>query len=290
VRAEDTTGVTMVKITILVDNTAIIDAYFLAEPAFSVWIEDGDTRVLFDCGYSNILLRNADAMGIDILTADAIVFSHGHPDHTWGLIPILERITRKAALGQKTRKLRFIGHPASYWSRTGKGAHELGPLVGPDRLSAFGDVIGSREAVPLSDQMFFLGEIPSLFPYDQRTEQGTLYTPDGPVPDLIPDDSAIVCLTSEGLVIITGCAHAGICSVIERAKAVTGKERIRDVIGGFHLYQSTPDTISQVSCYLHSQKPVELHPCHCTGQLATLAFSDILSLDEIGVGLVLEYL
>lgn len=278
------------KITILVDNTALIDQYYRAEPAFSAWIEDGDTRILFDCGYADALVHNADAMGIDILTADAVVFSHGHLDHTWGIIPVLERISRRASLRHQTKKLRFIGHPASYWSRTHKGIPEIGPLVGPDRLSAYGDVIGSRDALHLSERLIFLGEIPSLFSYDQRQEQGILYTPDGPVPDLIPDDSAIVGQTSEGLVIITGCAHAGICSVIERAKAMTGDERIRDVLGGFHLFRSSPDTISQISCYLRSVHPVELHPCHCTGRLATITFSDLLSLDETGVGTVLEYL
>ncbi len=278
------------KITILVDNTALIGKYYRAEPAFSAWVEDGATRILLDCGYSDALLHNADAMGIDILTADAVVFSHGHPDHTWGLIPVLERISRNASQGREPGKLRFIGHPASYWSRTSPGLPECGPLAGPDRLSAYGDVIGSREALHLSENLIFLGEIPSVFPFDQREEQGLLYTPDGPVPDMVPDDSAIVGKTEEGLVIITPCAHAGICSVIEQAKRVTGDDRIRDVIGGFHLYQSSHDTITQVSSYLHRIGPVELHPCHCTGRLATVSFSDLLSLDETGVGTVLEYL
>jgi len=129
------------KVTILVDNTTLIDAYYKAEPAFSAWIEDGDTCILFDCGYSDSLLYNADAMGIDILRADAIVFSHGHLDHTWGLMSVLERITRMAALGRKIPKLRFIGHPASYWSRSSESIPELGPLTRPDRLSSFGDVL-----------------------------------------------------------------------------------------------------------------------------------------------------
>ena len=103
-------------------------------------------------------------------------------------------------------------------------------------------------------------------------------------PDYTPDDSAIAMKTSEGLVIITGCAHAGICSVIRRAQVITGEERIRDVIGGFHLYQSSPNTITQVASFMHTLNPVELHPCHCTGQLAREAFSDLISLDETGVG------
>ena len=122
-------------------------------------------------------------MGIDILTADAIVFSHGHCDHTWGLYPILERVLRKAIQNRKPRKLRFYRspRPASGQGRT-KGIPEYGPLIGPDRLSSFGDVIGSCEALHLTDRVLFLGEIPSIHPFDQRQERGTLFTPDGPVP------------------------------------------------------------------------------------------------------------
>lgn len=278
------------KVTILVDNSTLTDTEFRAEPAFAAWIEDAGTRILFDCGYSDIILHNADTMGIDLLSADAVVFSHGHSDHTWGLIPILQRITTLASRSGPPPAMRFIGHPASYWSRTTRGIPEIGPLLSPERLSRFGDVIGTRQPRYLTDTLLFLGEIPSRFPFDQRKETGLLMTPDGPVPDLVPDDSAIVGITSEGLVIVTGCAHAGICSVIRQAIEITGDSRIRDVIGGFHLFQSSPDTIRQISCYLHEIHPVELHPCHCTGKPATIAFADILSLDETGVGTVLEYL
>jgi 7,8-dihydropterin-6-yl-methyl-4-(beta-D-ribofuranosyl)aminobenzene 5'-phosphate synthase len=278
------------KVTILVDNTAINDRYYRAEPGFSVWIEDGETRILFDCGYSEIIIQNAVSMGIDLLAADAIVFSHGHYDHTWGLYHLLDLITRSALVTGTSKKLRFVGHPASFWSRTNKGLPECGPIISPDRLSSFGDVVGTCESVYLTERVLFLGEIPSIHPFDQRKEYGTLFTPDGPVPDYIPDDSAIAMKTAEGLVIITGCAHAGICSVIRRAQVITGEDRIRDVIGGYHLYQSSPNTITHIASFLKNLNPVELHPCHCTGQLAKQAFSELLSLDETGVGTVLEYL
>lgn len=277
------------KITILVDNTTLTDVYYRAEPAFSAWIEDGNTKILFDCGYSDIILSNADDMGIDLLAADAIVFSHGHSDHTWGLVPILRRISTRAALGMQIPRLRFIGHPASYWSRTSQKVPETGPFITPERLSRFGDVIGTRQPRYLTETLIFMGEIPSLFPFENRKVVGTLFTPDGPVGDDIPDDSAIVGITSEGLVIITGCAHSGICSVIERAVSLTGERRIRDIIGGFHLYQSPPEILASIAGYLQEIGPQELHPCHCTGQSAAVTVAGCLSLKEIGVGTVLEY-
>ena len=73
------------RLTVLVDNATLTDRYFLAEPGLSIYLEDGGTRVLFDAGYSGILIANAQKMGIDLLGVEEIVISHGHLDHTWGL-------------------------------------------------------------------------------------------------------------------------------------------------------------------------------------------------------------
>ena len=77
-------------ITVLVDNNTYIDQYFRGEPALCCWLEDEDRRILFDTGYSDLLLQNAAAMGIDLSTTTQVVLSHGHNDHTGGLRPLLE--------------------------------------------------------------------------------------------------------------------------------------------------------------------------------------------------------
>ena len=76
-------------ITVLVDNNTYIDQYFRGEPALCCWLEDEDRRILFDTGYSDLLLQNAAAMGIDLGTTTQVVLSHGHNDHTGGLRPLL---------------------------------------------------------------------------------------------------------------------------------------------------------------------------------------------------------
>ena len=73
------------KITVLVDNNTYIDRYYLAEPAVAYFIEDGEMRLLFDTGYSDVLLKNARAMGIDLTNLTHLALSHGHNDHTGGL-------------------------------------------------------------------------------------------------------------------------------------------------------------------------------------------------------------
>lgn len=77
------------KITILVDNTALFDRYFTAEHGFSAFIETSDCRVLFDTGYSGAAIANAEKLGIDLLNLDYIILSHGHIDHTGGLYHLL---------------------------------------------------------------------------------------------------------------------------------------------------------------------------------------------------------
>lgn len=73
------------KITVLVDNNTYIDRYYLAEPAVAYFIEDGEMRLLFDTGYSDVFLRNAHTLDIDLKNMTYLVFSHGHNDHTGGL-------------------------------------------------------------------------------------------------------------------------------------------------------------------------------------------------------------
>ena len=85
----DTYGKKM-KLTVLVDNNTLIDRYFLAEPGLSFLIEDGDTVVLFDTGYSDIFLKNAWKIGLSLTNIDYLVLSHGHLDHTWGLEPLIK--------------------------------------------------------------------------------------------------------------------------------------------------------------------------------------------------------
>lgn len=88
-------------LTVLANNNTYIDKYYLGEPALSYFIEDGEETILFDGGYSDVFLRNAERMGLDISKVNTVVLSHGHDDHTGGL-PHLIRALPHA---------RLIAHP-----------------------------------------------------------------------------------------------------------------------------------------------------------------------------------
>lgn len=73
------------KLIVLADNNTCIDQYYLAEPALSIYIENGEKKYLFDTGYSDVYLKNAAKLGIDLEQLDAVIISHGHNDYTGGL-------------------------------------------------------------------------------------------------------------------------------------------------------------------------------------------------------------
>jgi len=95
------------KIHILVDNNTLIDRYFQGEPGVSYYIEDENMNILFDAGYSDVFIKNARKMQLDLYNIDTIVISHGHLDHTWGLVPLM-RLQMEAVINISARKPRGL--------------------------------------------------------------------------------------------------------------------------------------------------------------------------------------
>ncbi len=255
----------------------------LANPD-SLFIEDSGTTILFDLGYSDVFLRNARAMGINLLQTDYIVFSHGHCDHTWGLSPLLACYMQAKAEGIPYKEPVFVSHPAAWYSRTFGSLGEIGFLVGPECASRFGRVVTSTEPYPLTRRLTFLGSIPDMDASEPRQALGTLHTPTGDVPDIIPDDSSLLYTGDNGIVLICGCTHAGICSTIRYASQIAGEQQVRAVIGGLHLHDAPMSRITATCEFLTAINPGAIYPCHCTGLAATIQLAKAVPVYETGVG------
>ena len=219
------------KLQILVDNTTFIDRYFRAEPGFSLYLEYKGTRLLFDTGYSDLFLANAGKMGIDLSRLDFLVISHSHLDHTWGLAPFVRYLTERTIEGLPYKRPRLVGHPGIFNSVDIEDIPEIGCLISQDKLERHMEISLSKAPVELASGLFFLGQIPRENDFESRTPVGR----QGEKPDFVMEDSGLALKTDQGLVIITGCAHAGICNTISHAMKVCGDTRVADVIGGFHL-------------------------------------------------------
>lgn len=277
------------KITVLLDNNTFIDRYFLGEPGVSYFVEADGQRVLFDVGYSDAFLRNAQKMGIDLLSVDTVALSHGHLDHTWGLFPLIQHFSEAREAGRSARLPQLIAHPEVLRSRKARQAQEIGSLLTAEKLAAHFTMQLSREPVQLTERLWFLGEIPRVNDFEAQTTLGQVVEDGQEVGDRLPDDTALAYRTRRGLVIITGCAHAGICNIVEWAREVCGESRVVDILGGFHLLKPSERQLHGTLDYLAALGPRSLHACHCTDLGSKIALAQRLPLQEVGVGLKLEY-
>jgi 7,8-dihydropterin-6-yl-methyl-4-(beta-D-ribofuranosyl)aminobenzene 5'-phosphate synthase len=123
------------KLTFLVDNNSLIGSYFLAEPALSIFIEEGENRILFDAGYSDAFLVNARRKGIDLLHLDWIVLSHGHFDHTWGLDSLIRHYFEAASQKIPFSRPQMLAHPQAFVSRCKGAMPEIGMLIAKEKMS-----------------------------------------------------------------------------------------------------------------------------------------------------------
>ena len=279
----------MMKLRILVDNHTLIDRYFVGEPGLSIFIETDGTRILFDTGYSNVFLANADRMGLDLLGVDTVVLSHAHLDHTWGLQHLIQRHAEAAFEQAPAQRPALVAHPTVFDSRTVAGIGEIGALVSKENAAAWFDLRLSRQPVWLAPDLVFLGQIERVTDFEARTPIGRIHTAEGDEDDYLFDDSALVFKSADGLVIITGCAHAGICNTISQAMRVCGETRIADVIGGFHLLDPPQVQLEETVRYFQQRAAGAVHACHCTDLASKLALSQVAPVREVGVGLELSY-
>jgi 7,8-dihydropterin-6-yl-methyl-4-(beta-D-ribofuranosyl)aminobenzene 5'-phosphate synthase len=243
----------------------------VAEHGFSAMVDvyrgGRKWRFLFDTGVSKDgVVSNASLFGVGF-DIEAIILSHGHFDHTTGLASILE------SLGRPTR---LIAHPDAFkkrWIIFPDGTRALMPSMDQEELGKLGAVIektSASSALPSSDDACILvtGEIPRKTPFEigfplqyEETTEGLVHDP------LVRDDQALVAnLKGKGLVVISGCGHAGIINTMHYAKELAGVDRLYAVVGGFHL--TGPTYEKAIEPTLDAMAGFDLHhivPCHCTG-------------------------
>jgi len=271
------------KIAILVDNNTIIDQYYLGEPAVSYWIEVDNKKILFDTGFSDIFIKNAKVLGIDLKEADYFVLSHGHLDHTWGIEPYIDLV------GDRSKNIKLIAHPDAFERKFYEGFGEIGTRKRKNEIAKYFDLNLLKTPSWLTENLCFLGEIPRKNNFEGKTPIGKIIKDGKELPDYVIDDSALVYKSKKGLIIITGCSHSGICNIIEYAMEICKERRIIDVIGGFHLLRTGKDIMNKTIEYFKSNNIQNFHPCHCTDLQAKIELGKQFFIREVGSGLILEY-
>ncbi len=279
----------MLELSVLVDNNTLIDRYFQGEPGVSYHLQDGGTNILFDAGYSDAFIRNAEKMGIHLLDIDVVVLSHGHLDHTWGLYHLIKLYTEARMEKVDCDNPTLVAHPSAFLTRTVGDIPEIGSLIPEDKLSCHFNMRLSKEPLWLTDNLIFLGEIERTNDFEAMVPIGRIIRDGTEEDDYVIDDSALVYTSPEGLTIITGCSHAGICNIIEYAKGVCGDDRVVDIIGGFHLLGSSEEQLQGTLEYMKELQPETVHAAHCTDLNSKIMLSRVVDIREVGVGLRLVY-
>lgn len=239
---------------VLTDNHA--GGNFLAEHGLSCLLMIDGEKFLFDTGHSDVFLKNAKKLGHHMeQEVKTVVLSHGHWDHGDGL----------QFLHNKT----LVTHPAAFMKRYRKNNHtRVGLHLSKEEITKRFRLNETREACRISENLYYLGEIPRNTNFESTK---TSFVDEHGNPDFVPDDSALAAVVNKRLVIVSGCAHAGICNICEHAKKVSGISQIAAVYGGFHLKKRDRQT-QQTLLYLKNNQVEHVLPSHCTELPALSAF------------------
>jgi 7,8-dihydropterin-6-yl-methyl-4-(beta-D-ribofuranosyl)aminobenzene 5'-phosphate synthase len=249
-----------ILITTLSENTAGRMS-LLAEWGLSILVEADGCKILLDTGQSFSAAYNAITLGIDLSQIDKVVFSHGHLDHTGGLLHILKMVKGKVEV---------IAHPDIWALKYARRSEQVVDYIGVPFPREAAQTLGAsfnltKEPVWISENIATSGEIPMITEYEKIDpilyvkEKGELK------PDPLWDDQALFIKSDKGLIIILGCAHRGIINTIRYARELTGVEPVYAVIGGTHLISASPQRMDLTIAELSRFGVQRLGVSHCTG-------------------------
>ncbi|MEM9140171.1 MAG: MBL fold metallo-hydrolase [Pseudomonadota bacterium] len=256
------------RITLLCENEAA-GMYWRAEWGFSALIEYRGAQILFDTGFSDVWRHNAAHAGLDLDQIDVVAFSHIHRDHTRGVLSHGFSTRKRAVLHPR------VMAPAPQIAGDDNAAGDYRQIQAT--LARDFDVIEASAPLELAAGAWFLGEIPRVIPF----ERGAFFD------DPMPDDTALAFATDKGAVVVSGCAHAGICNTCEAAKTVT-EQKLHAVIGGFHLLHDEDPPVDATIGYFRREAPALLLPMHCIEFDILARFHHELGTRKLGAGDVIE--
>jgi len=256
------------RITIVCDNS-ISRSGFVGEHGFSCLIERGDERFLFDTGPGLSLPINLKTLNKHLSGLSRIFISHGHYDHTGGLLWAT----------QQTNGIKVVAHPAIFSrhmvidpAAPGKPARYIGCPFSREELEQYGAEFDfadhTGETLPGTWFVTGMDRDPDKSPQDHR-----LVVPEGEgfVQDPIEDDASLLVETGAGPVLVLGCAHAGVLNILDHVREKMGICRLRAILGGTHLMFYGPEDLPRVMDELERFSIGLIGVSHCTGFQAAVA-------------------
>ena len=225
---------------------------------------------LFDTGVTiDGVLHNMDVLEVKGNELHAVVLSHGHTDHTRGLMGLIKRYGRP--------RIPIVLHPDAYLKRKniqpdGRESEHIPPSKRDLEAEDVEIIEGRGPTMLVGGHALITGQIPRTTPYEKGSPAQVAWI-DGkwqPDPWIHDDQAVILNVKNKGLVVLTGCGHAGVINTLKHARELTGVNQIHAVIGGFHLTGPVFEPIIAPTVQaLKEFNPSIIVPQHCTGWRAT---------------------
>ena len=247
------------RLTVLCENSVKTFSSLIGEHGFSCHIETDHHQFLLDTGQGLGIIRNAALLKKNLNDLDGIILSHGHWDHTGGLERILENTSPK----------KVYAHPDIFtlrYSEKDGGIKFSGIRQRRKYLEALGaEFILTKEFSEIAEGIFLTGEVPRKNDYEINPDSQFIFDENGErIPDPLLDDNTVVIDSPKGLVVILGCAHAGIVNILDFVTATLNKS-IYAVIGGTHLKPANEDRLKRTIEVLKEYHIKHIGVSHCTG-------------------------
>jgi 7,8-dihydropterin-6-yl-methyl-4-(beta-D-ribofuranosyl)aminobenzene 5'-phosphate synthase len=267
------------KVTVLVTNLGGDPYEGDGEWGYSALVEVDGHKILYDTGLSaDLVLRNAKALKIDLSDVEDVVLSHNHYDHVGGLMA-LRRELSKINPRAMSRVHVGAGIFEPRWNESGEDKNGL-RLIKSEYLVTGGVFVVHDKPTELFPGVWLTGPVPRVNDEKNWTPGLSLVTPEGRREDNVPEDSALIFDTDQGMIILTGCAHAGIVNITEYARHIAGNKPIVAVIGGLHLFSASDQTLAWTGAKLKAYGVLSLLAGHCTGIEATFRLRESLGLSR----------
>jgi len=256
------------RITVLADDCVLYESPYLGQHGASFLLEGvsgrNTKRILVDVGQNfEALLHNMRTMGIPPSGIDAIVLTHCHYDHTQGVARLLREIGRK--------DVPVIAHPSIFRLHfvTEPYPRHVGIMPGDSKAEiekAGGKLSLTEDPVVIMPGIMTTGEVRRLTDFEKVTVAVKTIENGMVVDDLMLDDISVVAnVKDKGLIIITGCSHAGIVNIANQATEVAGCNKLESIIGGLHLIEASDTVINRTVEDLFKLNVAWISAGHCTG-------------------------
>ena len=259
------------KITVL--STMLVgEREGIGEWGFSALVEADGHRLLVDTGlHPDTVLQNARDLHVDLSNVQEVILTHNHGDHVGGLM------TLRREMMNKNPSALSVAHVAKgiFYSRPSADGEDNEMLaIRKEYEATGGKFIEHDSAVELFPGAWLTGPVPRKYPERNWSVSGKVQTPEGLVEDTIPEDQSLVLNTPQGLVVVTGCGHAGIVNILAYATSKYADRPVYGVVGGLHLFPAKDAQVDWTGDEFKRFKVANLLGAHCTGIEAVYRLRD----------------